>query len=134
PRQRRPAARREATHTKAELLHGGPGQGSADLGDQPADVAVGGGLMQRAQRWTKLMAATGAQSGEPIVRVRRGGKLGEVQFEQKGRPVTGQCEHAPNRKRVLGDLLSAGAVTVAPFAGWRPRRGAAPIRAATAAR
>ena len=94
PGERRLATCGERAHTQAQLLHGRPRQRSADLGDQPDDVTVSGGVVQGTQDGTELMAATGAQPGKRVVRVHYGGKLGEVHLQQQGRSVARQSRHA----------------------------------------
>ncbi len=98
PGDGRLAARRERLHAQAQLLHGGPRQRPAHLGDQPRDPSIGRGLVQRAQGWTQLVTAAGAPPRQRIVRVRCGGRLGQVEFEQQRWAVTGQRRkrgHAP---------------------------------------
>lgn len=62
-------------------------------------MTVSSGVVQRVQDWTQLMSAAGAQPGKRVVRTRRGGKLGEVNFEQQGRSVTRQRAHTFHPRR-----------------------------------
>ena len=75
---------------EAEFLHGRPGQGCADLRDQADDVAIGRGIVQRAQGRTQLMMSAGAKPRERVVHARRDRKFGQVEFEQQRRSVTRQ--------------------------------------------
>jgi hypothetical protein len=50
--------------------------------------------VQGAQRGPELVAPTGPQSREPVAGIRVGRQLGEVQFEQQGRALAGQRDHA----------------------------------------
>jgi len=107
PRERRFATRGEGAHTKAQLLHRRPRQRSSDLGDQPDDVTVGCGLVQRTQDGTELGAAAGAQPGQRVVRVHFGGKLGEVHLEQQERSVTRARQHANHFRARPSTCVSA---------------------------
>ena len=86
PRQGRLAAGREGEHGQPQLLHRRPGQRAADLGDQPDDASVVGGLVQGPQGRAEPVTAAGAQPGQRVVRPVAHGQVREVELEEDPSP------------------------------------------------
>ena len=105
PGDGRLAARRERPHAAPQLLHRRPGQGTADLGDQPDDARVV--RRPRAARaavgrsWRATRRAAGP-SGSSVPVVDR--DIGQVELEQQGRSAAGQV-HGPHRRHLLRQFL-----------------------------
>ena len=77
--------RGEGGDAEPQLLHGGPGQRTADLGDQADHPRVVTRLVQRPQGRPQLPPAAVAQPVQWVVLLRADRDLGQVELEQQRR-------------------------------------------------